>query len=336
MKKQILASLALLAVGTTAGCQTDAKTTQDVLLVQHQQAAQAFAESTAQLSGLTKALCEQYSEASLLAAQQAWQQAMLDWMVFQGREKGSEQALALSWQIQFWPDKKNTTGRKLNQLLKQGTHWTAPLIAEQSVAVQGLGAAEWFLFDQTSALQQPQGCQLATAVAGQIAASSEQLQAAWQANPWQQMTPQLALAEYLGALNNQLDYSIKKLTRPMGKPGSPKPYQAESWRSGSSLANLQASTQAMHRLYLAEGKGLDAMLRERGYSGTADRIDQQFQSLLASWPQHASMTSMLKTPEGYRELLKIFNGLEYIQIALQDEVAPELGIVVGFNATDGD
>ncbi|WP_181314191.1 hypothetical protein [Photobacterium phosphoreum] len=48
------------------------------------------------------------------------------------------------------------------------------------------------------------------------------------------------------------------------------------------------------------------------------------------------MVSLLNTKQGYRELINIFNGLEYIQLALHDDVARQLGIIMGFNATDGD
>ncbi|MGF1682368.1 imelysin family protein [Photobacterium minamisatsumaniensis] len=330
--------LAVLAIVTTiiGGCQSDAETTPKVIHQQHTVAAETFSEAANELSASVNRVCRNYSNAALIDAQQAWQRAMQHWMFFQGREKGSENALALSWDIQFWPDKKNTTGRKLTQLLEQDVQWTATLLSEQSVAVQGLGAAEWFLFEHSELLKQPKGCELAIAVGQRITQNAIQLEAAWQSNPWQQLTPQLALVEYLGALSNQLDYSMKKLTRPLGKPGFPKPYQAESWRSGTSLANLKFSVEAMQQLYIAEGKGLDALLRSKEHFSTADRIALRFQTLLDSWPTEPSMGEMLTTREGYRSLLKISNSLEYIQIALQDDVAPELGIVVGFNATDGD
>ncbi|UXI02325.1 imelysin family protein [Photobacterium sp. TY1-4] len=333
MKSSVL-SVAAAALLMT-GCQ-EQQTMSEAVHQLHVTSAEDFTKAAGQLNQDLEAVCESYSPASLAAAQQSWRQAMDRWMVFQGRDKGSEAALALSWQIQFWPDKKNITGVKLSQMLKQDKAWTVADVAGQSVAVQGLGATEWFLYEHADQLANGQGCALAGAIGGRLQQSSEQLLAAWQNNPWQQMTPQMALGEYLGALNNQLDYSMKKLGRPLGKPGSPKPYQAEAWRSQTSLSHLKASVAAMQQLYLAGGHGIDALLREQGFGETADRINNQFASLLADWPQSDAMVPMLKTVAGYRELLKIYNGLEYIRIALHDEVAPELKVVVGFNATDGD
>ncbi|WP_232596157.1 imelysin family protein [Photobacterium phosphoreum] len=299
-------------------------------------AAELFAQQTQQLQQQTQLLCRQFSEQQLTLTRQVWQQTMKTWMALQGREKGSEAALALSWDIQFWPDKKNTTGYKLRQLIKQNKQWQPSELAQQSVAVQGLGAVEWFLYQQPQYLKNDNECQLAVAITTHLATTGQTLALAWLQNPWQSLSNLLALAEYLAAINNQLDYTIKKLVKPMGKPGHPKPYQAEAWRSQTSLANLKASIESLQALYLANGAGLDALLRDQGYQATAQRIQQRFTLLLADWPTSSSMVSLLKTKQGYRELINIFNGLEYIQLALHDDVARQLGIVMGFNATDGD
>lgn len=48
------------------------------------------------------------------------------------------------------------------------------------------------------------------------------------------------------------------------------------------------------------------------------------------------MFAMLKSKEGYRNVLAQFNKLEHLKYLIHEEVAIELGVVVGFNATDGD
>ncbi|MEI8595879.1 imelysin family protein [Photobacterium sp. Hal280] len=336
MKKTMIAlGLMSLMTGLT-GCNENQEAVSATIHQQHVKAVGAFTEAARELESTVETLCQANTDDHLAASRAAWQVLMQDWMVLQGREKGSEAALALTWQIQFWPDKKDITGRKMAQLLAQSTHWNAALLADQSVAVQGAGAMEWLLYAHPEQLKQPQGCEVATAISQRLTQSGEALIEAWKANPWQAMTPQLALSEYVGALTNQLDFAMKKLTLPMGKPGHPRPYQAESWRSQTSMRNLKANVQAMQSLYLAEGKGLDALLRAQGEIALADRIAGEFDSLIAGWPQTASMGALLKTRDGYRDLIRIYNSLEYIRFALHDEVSPALGIVVGFNATDGD
>ncbi|WP_239996656.1 imelysin family protein [Photobacterium phosphoreum] len=83
-------------------------------------------------------------------------------------------------------------------------------------------------------------------------------------------------------------------------------------RSQTSLANLKASIESLQALYLANGAGLDTLLRDQGHQATAQRIQQRFTLLLADWPTSSSMVSLLNTKQGYRELINIFNGLEYI------------------------
>lgn len=43
-------------------------------------------------------------------------------------------------------------------------------------------------------------------------------------------------------------------------------------RSQTSLANLKASIESLQALYLANGAGLDTLLRDQGYQATAQRI----------------------------------------------------------------
>ncbi|KDM91783.1 imelysin family protein [Photobacterium galatheae] len=336
MKKSMIALSLLPALSGLAGCDDKQASTTAVIHQQHQQAAAAIDASSKQLENAVTSLCASPSEQALEASRSAWQTLMKDWMVLQGREKGSEAALSLSWQIQFWPDKKDITGRKMEQLLAQEKAWTAQELADQSVAVQGVGAMEWLLYGHPERLKQPHGCELATAIGQRLMQSGDALEQAWKDDPWQAMTPQLALGEYVGALTNQLDFAMKKLTLPMGKPGHPRPYQAESWRSQTSLANLKANVEAMQALYLAEGNGLDALLRAKGEVAMADRLSGQFKNLLADWPQSPGLGAMLKSRDGYRELISLYNDLESIRFTLHDEVSPVLGIVVGFNATDGD
>ncbi|MGF1685721.1 imelysin family protein [Photobacterium japonica] len=363
-KAWVCAGLTLLLAGcepfslTTAQKASSADHTalSTVMWQQSYQGASAFAQASQRLAYTVTVYCQRDADnetlSPFLPMQQAWRDTMTAWMTLQGRDKGDEAAIALSWHIQFWPDKKNTTGRQLTQWLKKEQSEGVEDVAQASVAVQGLGALEWFLYDQPKALQTPNGCQLATAISQHLAQTGQSLQAVWQVNPWKNLSEKRVLGIYVGALNNQLDRTVKKLTMPLGKPGYPKPYQTEAWRSGTSMRHLKASVMALQQWYLGKtlradsigfsdvnvgtAVGLDALLRQQGEGQTADRIALRFEALLADWPAEPSMAVMLKTRAGYRELLNLYNGLEYIQLALHDDVAPSLGIVMGFNATDGD
>lgn len=340
-KKIALASVVSLAL---FGCQTT-----DTKLGQAQQSqhvsqgvyqvevrnAQVFSEQTSQLTATIEGFCASTTELASLKAQ--WHQTMLSWMALQGQERGPEAALAQSWNIQFWPDKKNTTGRKMSALIKQPHPSTPDEIALQSVTVQGLGAVEWLLFDQASDLTDNQKtCQTAMAIGSNLEFNATQIANAWTSNPWLELNQQQWHSEYIALLSNQLEYSMKKMSRPLANFGKPRPYFAESWRSKTSMLNLQANIVAMEKLYFADGNGLDAILRQRDKAPLADRIAKQFAMSIDTWPVDESLFDMLSTKSGYQKAYAQYNKLEQLKYLIHEEVAIELGVIIGFNATDGD
>ncbi|WP_159652169.1 imelysin family protein [Vibrio atypicus] len=269
--------------------------------------------------------------------QNQWHNTMVSWMALQGQERGSEQALAQSWNVQFWPDKKNTTGRKMSSLIKQDKTWTAQDISLQSVTVQGLGSIEWLLYDAASTLgSSNQVCQTGNAITENLANNAKSIYTAWKVNPWVALDDKAWTSEYISLLSNQLEYSMKKMSRPLANFGQPRPYFAESWRSETSMLNLKVNVEALQALYIANGNGLDKLLRQRGKSGLADSIRQQFTMTIETWPTDQSLFDLLQSKDGYRLAYSNYNKLEQLKYLIHEEVAIELGVVIGFNATDGD
>jgi predicted lipoprotein len=140
---------------------------------------------------------------------------------------------------------------------------------------------------------------------------------------------------------NQLDYTMKKLSRPLDKIGNPKPYFSESWRAKTSMNQIYANVEALKALYLAgenqaQFNNLYNMIVHNGNQQLASSISEQFDSILENWPSEASLFELLQTKNGYRTVLSQYNKLDQLKYLLAEEAAIELGIVVGFNATDGD
>lgn len=288
-----------------------------------------------QLSDVLADYCHQRTDIEAVRLQ--WQQTMLSWMALQGQERGPQAALAQNWNVQFWPDKKNTTGRKMQHLIKSGESWTPAEIAQQSVTVQGLGSVEWLLYDSASDLStSAKTCQTAMAISDNLMQNSTRIYQAWQENPWVELDATQWHSEYIALLSNQLEYSMKKMSRPLADFGHPRPYFAESWRSRTSMDNLYANLVAMQTLYFAQGGGLDAMLRDIGKTTLADRIANQFAMAIETWPRDESLFDLLQTKQGYQKVYAQFNKLEQLRYLIHEEVAIELGVVIGFNATDGD
>jgi predicted lipoprotein len=345
MKKTVIAG-GLITVMVLGGCRSTtesevsrAETTghisQAVYAVELQSAQALLTESEA-LAQAFSAYCVT-KEMSIGALKQQWHQTMMAWMALQGQERGPATALEQSWKVQFWPDKKNTTGRKMSALTKVDTVWSTEHISQQSVTVQGLGALEWLLYDAASSLENRDNtCATGVSIAENLSSNAQIIAGAWDTNPWTGLRESEWESEYVSLLSNQLDYSMKKLSRPLAKIGQPRPYFSESWRSETSFANLKANLKSLEALYHADGKGLDALLRAKGHRQLADRIAGQFSDSLQSWPEKESLFATLKTKAGYRMVLSQYNKLEYLKYMIQEEVAIELGVIIGFNATDGD
>ncbi|MEZ9232101.1 imelysin family protein [Vibrio amylolyticus] len=350
-----LAALFSVSVGALVGCQSTEKeqdkqtfemtthASQNVYQVQFQSAAY-FAQQATLLNGTFSEFCasldsEDGSEHVLKeqSLKQQWHETMLAWMAIQGQERGPEQALEQSWNVQFWPDKKNTTGRKMSAITKQDKAWSAAEISEQSVTVQGLGAIEWLLYDPASKVREVVSvCQTGNAITENLANNAETIHRAWASNPWTDLDDKQWQSEYMSLLSNQLEYSLKKMSRPLANFGKPRPYFAESWRSETSLNNLSANIMALQTLYLANGQGLDRILREEGHAALADSILGQFESMLETWPDEQSMFELLKSKQGTKFVYAQYNKLEQLNYLIREEAAIKLGIVIGFNATDGD
>lgn len=334
----ILAAISLFGCQSNDGDRSQAEQTshasQGVYEVEFA-SSRAFSLQTHQLNQAFSSFCT--NDSSIEELQNQWQTAMLTWMALQGQERGPEMALEQSWNVQFWPDKKNTTGRKMAMLTRAEKVWSADDISKQSVTVQGLGAIEWLLYDAASDLSTDSlVCQTGVAITENLHRNAEKIAFAWQENPWKSLDEKAWTSEYIALLSNQRDYSMKKLSRPLANFGKPRPYFAESWRSKASMHNLKANIEAMQSLYFAQGNGLDSLLRARGKSSLADSIKNQFEMTLTTWPTEQSLFDLLQTKEGYRLAYSQFNKLEQLKYLIHEEVAVELGVVIGFNATDGD
>lgn len=345
MNHTLLASLTLTVLSVTA-CQSASDPeepkaeqtnhiSQSVYEVEFQ-SAQLLLKQSAALSKNFRTYCLADNKDET-AVKQQWHNTMLAWMALQGQERGPVSALEQSWNVQFWPDKKNTTGRKMSMLIHSDNPWHADQISEKSVTVQGLGALEWLLYDEASTLSSNANtCTTGVAIAENLHNKTQIIADAWAINPWQSQNTEAWQSEYISLLSNQLDYSMKKLSRPLAKMGQPRPYFSESWRSGTSLTNLKANLENLQTLYFANGNGLDALLRTQGKASLADRVANQFELALVTWPEERSLFASLQSKNGYRMVLSQYNKLEQLKYLIHEEVAIELGVVIGFNATDGD
>ncbi|QKZ06644.1 imelysin family protein [Pseudomonas eucalypticola] len=311
-----------------------------------------WADADRQLAVSALAYCQgsaslDTARADFLHAQRAW--AQLQPLLIGPLAEGNR-----TWQVQFWPDKKNLVGRQVDQLVNASTPVDASQLASASVVVQGLSAYEYILFDArldlADAGQKARYCPLLIAIGEHQKTLAESILAQW--NSPQGMLWELshfpnpryadgheAIADLLRTQVTALDTLKKKLGTPLGRQskGIAQPLQAEAWRSQASLANLAASLDAAQAVWQGvDGQGLRRLLGKE-QKGLAERLDAAYvaaQTLLAQHPR--PLAELLADPQGRQQLETLYDRLNTLHRLHEGELAKALGIALGFNANDGD
>lgn len=339
MKRVLLLSLFGFSATVLAdNAAADASTISQHLIALKQQQSQQLVQTSQTLKELAEQACLAPDSSNSQPLQHAWQQTMTAWVPFQGEKQGPMQQLDLAWSMQFWPDKKNLTGRKVQSLQQADIELTPAIIAQRSVAVRGLGALELLIYE---APLDAANCRLLQPISGLLAANASRIQRQWQHDYAQALavkakdpkTAPIVTAQTVAELSHQLSFINKKFYLPLGKGKYPKPYQAEAWRSETSLLHLKTSFTAL-RLYFDAIVKPYLVAQQQGPL-VAD-IDQAFANLLHHWPAQTSMKAMLANDKGLAQLYRLRIDIDRLSYLIQDVMPVQLKIVVGFNATDGD
>ncbi len=346
--KLLFTSLAALALGACSPqdpqAVTSAAIAKSVILPTYTR----WVEADKQLAVSALAYCQgketlETARADFLHAQKAW--AELQPLLIGPLAEGNR-----SWQVQFWPDKKNLVGRQVEQLVVAQPQIDAAALAKSSVVVQGLSAYEYILFDAkpdvANADQKAKYCPLL------IAIGERQKQLAEEILQTDGMLAQMtkfpnqryadsheAIADLLRVQVTALDTLKKKLGTPMGRQskGVPQPFQADAWRSQSSLTALEASLAAAKTVWEGvDNKGLRGLLPAE-QKPLADKIDAAYAASLKLFDStQRSLGEMLEDDAGRQQLNDIYDSLNVVHRLHEGELAKALGIQLGFNANDGD
>ncbi len=350
--KLLFTSLAALALGACAPqdpqAQVTAALTEQVILPTYSrwvEADQALAKSA--IAYCAGEIDLQQAHADFFAAQKAW--AELQPLLVGPLAEGNQ-----AWRVQFWPDKKNLVQRQVEQLVKANPDIDAAGLEKASVVVQGLTAYEYILFDpqidQTDAAARQRYCPLLEAIGARQQHLAEAILAGWTAKDG--MAEQLskfpnnryaeskeAIAELLRVEITAIDTLKKKLGAPLGRQskGIPQPYQAEAWRSATSLANVGAVLASAESMWRGkDGKGMRDLLGSE-HQDLAKRVDAAYaeaiQKLQALEPP---LTELLATKDGVAQANDFYDSLNRLHRLQESELAKALNVQLGFNANDGD
>jgi predicted lipoprotein len=303
---------------------------------------ESLATETEQLASAAVGYCNAPTSGSRPALNDAWLDAFLAWQRVRFVDFGPVENNNLSWQFQFWPDPKNLVARKARYLLGTEAPVNADVINQSGVAVQGFPMAEYLLFDEQlnsgeNALPAAKNCEVLSAVTRHMARNARDLADSWvsfkqhylDTGPYRDTTIKAGMTA-LEILEE------RRLAQPMGLRGNGKrnPYITDAWRSGKSLMAVEATVTGLEKFYLP---GLTTLLKATGEAELADRIQRQFEKVADNFPEaHVAMTTLMGSDDQFRILQGLYVDVSQLSTLINDEAAVALGVVRGFNSSDGD
>jgi uncharacterized protein len=237
--------------------------------------------------------------------------------------------------VLFWPDPKALGWKAQRALLMGEPGALSPEdFARQSVAARGLPALERLLYPAEALPVDP--CPLIHATADDMARTASLLKAGW--GPFGDLllspgqpgnTAFLTAAEARQALFTQLATGLetvadKRLGRPLGTFDKPRPDLAEARASARSLRNVILSLQGLRGLALA-------------LSPDSPKTLAAFDTALAlAAGLDDPALAGLADPQGRLRVEILQQAVRATREAAIAEMAPALGVTLGFNAADGD
>lgn len=303
---------------------------------------QQLADHTQQLMDAGDGYCQAPDASGRRQLSGAWLQAFESWQQVRFVEFGPIEQDSLAWQFQFWPDAKNLVARKVNYWLSAETELTTATIDGAGVAVQGFPALEFLLADprfqqSEQALPAERSCQLFNAVSSHIHANALELQQQWQAmKPHYLATDDYTHGTIRSAMNALEILQDRRMGAPMGLRGSGRrnPYLADAWRSETSLAGIRASIEGLQRYF---APGLMAELAAQGHADLGEQLNDAFEEVLGDLENApAGMAPLIEDDEGFGQLQSIYIDVVQLEQTLNNDIAAALGVIRGFNSSDGD
>lgn len=246
---------------------------------------------------------------------------------------GEDEGRALA--IAFWPDPKALGAKAQRALLLGDAALLEPArFAEQSVAARGLMGLERLLYPTEPPPADP--CPLITVTADDLARMAAEIDAGWvnfatvlatagQTGNAHYLTASEATQEMFTQLAPGLEHlADERLGRPLGTFDKPYPLRAEARLSGRSLRNVHLSLAALRDLAIALDAGI---LRTRAALAWAEALaaalnDPVFQGVA--------------DPQGRLRVEILQQAVWAVRDAAIAELAPALGVGLGFNSQESD
>ena len=260
----------------------------------------AMAGRMAALESSAAAYCAAPSASGLDGLRTAWRDAIGAWLEVSWLDFGPIENDNRRLRIEFWPDANGNVRRSVDQVLARTEPVTEAVLANQSVAAQGLPALELLLFDPPAGaldafLDPASGarrCAYAVAIAANLSTIADAVHDEWRrdgggfvdqvALAGKGSTAFASAAAAMEELVNAVVASVEqtkndRLGVPLGVDGAAaRPDSAESRPSGNSLPNVEHALAGMRRALAGASLDVDAYLRQIGRVDLASRIEREF------------------------------------------------------------
>ena len=311
--------------------------------------AEDFATAASRLESASRDFCR--GQVKLDQVQSAWRSTQSAWQALEMMPIGPVSENRLHRHINAWPVRE----RLMKPLLEDDANASVEQVQRMGAAGKGLPAVEYLLYEENRQLRNSH-CGALTALTGHISQEAQSLAKAWK-EPNGGFARQLANAGQLGhggtfasadqAISDIVNLliagldtiKIRKLGKAMGKStDEPALARIESWRSGSSLANIADNLRAFEQVFFGKGEdgiGLDDYLASLERPGLGRAISRQVEATRLALadvrpPLH---TAVIEQPEAVAALHKEISWLQHL---METEVASAMKVDLGFNANDGD
>ncbi|WP_409522968.1 imelysin family protein [Nitrincola sp. MINF-07-Sa-05] len=310
---------------------------------------QAFTEASELLAVTTSQLCEQPDEAHLSAAHSAYREAMNQWQGVQHIGFGPANTLMRSFEIQYWPDRRNTTSSHLRAALSEtGVVYDTDFFNSVGVSVKGFPALERLLFHEKSVSlyeNMSAQCRLAAAIAGRIRDNAVAIQ-----NEWDDTATDISSSEdgygssaevatlFMKSLVEPLAVVREnKIISPLGDVYDKARWQrSESWRSEQSIQNIRTNIQALHYLFSGTHPlNVRDLLVKSGEEGLAEKAEQLFTTLQQQLDDLPEVQGTQISEQQFQQLTQVAVELHALHDVLSKGMMA-MNIHLGFNSRDGD
>ena len=315
----------------------------------------ALAERAHGLEDALAAWCQSPQAARAEPVRQAFRDTVLAWSGVEFLRFGPLVQGNRYERLAFWPDTRGVMQRQVRALLAEADPQAlAPgALAARSVALQGLPALEYVLYGEPGLLERGgqaeagYACRYAVAVAANVAAVSDELKQAWspQGDYGRQFTApapandlyrdqQEVAAEAVKALSTGLQFARDvKLAPVLGDSAEAARFKrAALWRSDLSLPALAVSVRGMRAFYDAGGYRYpdgEAWI-DQAVRGELDRAAAALAAV------DAPLEQAVAQPASWQRLALAGMILKNAKDIVDQNLAPALGVMIGFNALDGD